>query len=85
LETVERFKGELYTFTKEEIMEVYRVRDDLERSPFVFKSLGIYGVSEPVSILGVSKLRGGNIDPRDVDLILKKFKNRGATVSIGVG
>ena len=85
LETVERFKGELYTFTKEEIMEIYRVRDDLERSPFVFKSLGIYGVSEPVSILGVSKLRGGNIDPRDVDLILRKFKNRGVTVSIGVG
>ena len=85
LETVERLKGELYTFTRGEIMDIYKVRDDLERSPFVFKSLGIYGVSEPVSILGVWKLKGDNIDPRDVDLILRKFKNNGVTVSIGVG
>ena len=85
LETVERLRGELYTFTREEIMDIYKVRDDLEKSPFVFKSLGIYGVSEPVSILGVSKLKGDNIDPRGVDLILRKFKNRGVTVSISVG
>ncbi|HIP84844.1 MAG TPA: hypothetical protein EYH15_05085 [Methanothermococcus okinawensis] len=85
LETVKRFKGKLYTFSQEEIMDIYKLREDLEKSPFVFKSLGIYGVSEPASILGVVKLREGNIDPRDVDLILRKFKNRGVTVSIGVG
>ncbi|HIQ32496.1 MAG TPA: hypothetical protein EYH55_03325 [Methanothermococcus okinawensis] len=85
LETVEKLRGKLHTFKREEIMEVYRVREDLERSPFVFKSLGIYGVSEPASILGVVKLRGGSIHPKDVDLLLRKFKNRGVTVSIGVG
>ncbi|GBF36758.1 cobalt-precorrin 5A hydrolase [Methanofervidicoccus abyssi] len=85
LESVRKFKGKLYTFTKKEIMKIYKIRNDLEKSPFVFKSLGVYGVSEPVSILGVSKLRGENIDPRDVVLILKKFKNNGVTVSIGAG
>ena len=85
LETVEKLRGRLYTFKREEIMEVYRVREDLERSPFVLKSLGIYGVSEPASILGVVKLRGGGIHPKDVDLLLRKFKNRGVTVSIGIG
>jgi cobalt-precorrin 5A hydrolase len=83
LEITERFKKPLFIFDRDEINEVYKLRSDLIKSDFVFKTIGVYGVSEPCSILGVKKLTNKNIE--DIDLILRKFKKNGVSVSISVG
>ncbi|EHP84066.1 cobalt-precorrin 5A hydrolase [Methanotorris formicicus] len=83
LETVENFRKPLFIFGRDEVNEVYKFRNDLEESFFVFKTIGVYGVSEPVSILGVKKLTGKNFD--EIELILKKFKKDGVSIAISVG
>ncbi|WP_421077515.1 cobalamin biosynthesis protein [Methanothermococcus sp. Ax23] len=86
LETVKRFKKNLFIFDRDDINEIYKIRDDLIKSDFVFKTIGVYGVSEPVSILGVKKLSNNHInDINDINLILKKFKKNGVSVAISVG
>ncbi|WP_292460250.1 cobalt-precorrin 5A hydrolase [Methanothermococcus sp.] len=95
LETAERFKKDLFIFDRGSINEIYNFRDDLTKSDFVFKTIGVYGVSEPVSILGVKKLNDSmnnignikniNIDINRINLILKKFKKNGVSVSISIG
>lgn len=86
LETVKRFKKNLFIFDREDINEIYKIRDDLIKSDFVFKTIGVYGVSEPVSILGVNKLNNGCInDINNINLILKKFKKNGVSVAISAG
>ena len=81
LETVNRFKKPLFIFKREEINEVYK-KVNLEKSEFVYKNLGVYGVSEPTSILAVKKLTNKDFD--DIKLILKKFKKDGVTTAIAV-
>ncbi|MDK2790496.1 MAG: cobalt-precorrin hydrolase [Methanothermococcus sp.] len=83
LDAVKKFKKELFIINRDKINEVYKFRNDLIKSDFVFKTIGVYGVSEPVSVLGVEKLADKNI--RDIELILKKFKKDGVSVSIAVG
>ncbi len=83
LDAVKKFKKELFIINRDKINEVYKFRNDLIKSDFVFKTIGVYGVSEPVSVLGVEKLSDKNI--KDIDLILKKFKKDGVSVSIAVG
>ena len=86
LETVKRFKKNLFIFDRDDINEIYKIRDDLIKSDFVFKTIGVYGVSEPVSILGVKKLNNDCInDINNINLILKKFKKNGVSVAISVG
>ncbi|ACX72564.1 cobalamin (vitamin B12) biosynthesis CbiG protein [Methanocaldococcus vulcanius M7] len=83
VETVKKFKKPLFIFKKDEINELYKKEDlNIERSNFVFEHLGVYGVSEPVSILAVKKL--ANVDIGNIDLILRKFKKDGTTVAISV-
>ncbi|WP_064496735.1 cobalt-precorrin 5A hydrolase [Methanocaldococcus jannaschii] len=79
LETVNKFKKPLIIFKREEINEIYE-KIDLEKSEFVYKHLGVYGVSEPASILAVKKLTNKDFD--SIKLILKKFKRNGVTVAI---
>ena len=55
---------------------------DLEKSDFVYKHLGVYGVSEPASILAVKRLANKDFD--GIKLLLKKFKRDGVTVAIAV-
>lgn len=83
LDAVKKFKKELFIINRDKINEVYKFRNDLIKSDFVFKTIGVYGVSEPVSVLGVEKLSDKNI--KDIELILKKFKKDGVSVSIAVG
>ncbi|AEH06006.1 cobalamin biosynthesis protein [Methanothermococcus okinawensis] len=99
LETAKRFKKKLFIFDRKDISEIYKIRDDLIKSDFVFKTIGVYGVSEPVSILGVKKLNDlenikdiSNMDiNRDINyinhinLVLKKFKKNGVSISISIG
>ncbi|AEF96209.1 cobalt-precorrin 5A hydrolase [Methanotorris igneus] len=83
LETVGNFKKPLFIFSRNEVNEVYKFRNDLEKSDFVFKTIGVYGVSEPVSILGVKKLANKNFN--EIELILRKFKKNGVSIAISVG
>ncbi|MCQ6254606.1 cobalt-precorrin 5A hydrolase [Methanocaldococcus sp.] len=79
LETINKFKKPLFIFKKEEINEVYK-KINLEKSEFVYKNIGVYGVSEPASILAVKKLTDKNYE--NIELLLKKFKKDGVTVAI---
>ena len=81
LEAVNKFKKPLFIFSREEINEVYK-KLDLEKSDFVYKHLGVYGVSEPASILAVKRLANKDFD--SIKLLLKKFKRNGVTVAIAV-
>ncbi|XRP96665.1 cobalt-precorrin 5A hydrolase [Methanocaldococcus sp. 16A] len=81
LETVNKFKKPLFIFEKEEINEVYK-KMNLEKSEFVYKHIGVYGVSEPASILAVKKLTNKSFD--NIGLLLKKFKRNGVTVAISI-
>ncbi|ADC69456.1 cobalamin (vitamin B12) biosynthesis CbiG protein [Methanocaldococcus sp. FS406-22] len=81
LEVVNKFKKPLLIFGREEINEVYK-KIDLEKSDFVYKHLGVYGVSEPASILAVKRLANKDFD--SIKLLLKKFKRDGVTVAIAV-
>jgi cobalt-precorrin 5A hydrolase len=81
LEIVNKFKKPLLIFGREEINEVYK-KLDLEKSDFVYKHLGVYGVSEPASILAVKRLANKDFD--SIKLLLKKFKRDGVTVAIAV-
>ncbi|CAB3289058.1 putative cobalt-precorrin-5A hydrolase [Methanocaldococcus lauensis] len=81
LETVNKFKKPLFIFEKEEINEVYK-KMNLEKSEFVYKHIGVYGVSEPASILAVKKLTNKNYE--NIGLLLKKFKRNGVTVAISI-
>ncbi|MBW9220991.1 cobalamin biosynthesis protein [Methanothermococcus sp. SCGC AD-155-M21] len=77
----------VYIINREEIINLYAQRKDLNKSYFVFKSIGVYGVSEPCSILGVNKLSNNYYEGKydKIELILKKLKNKGVTVSIAIG
>ena len=76
IETVKTFNKELFIFNRQDINEVYNYRNDLAKSDFVYKTIGVYGVAEPVSILGVKKISNNiNIDINDIELILREFKN----------
>ncbi|AIJ05551.1 cobalamin biosynthesis protein [Methanocaldococcus bathoardescens] len=81
LETVNKFKKPLFIFEREEINEVYK-KINLEKSEFVYKHIGVYGVSEPTSILAVKKLTNKSFD--NINLLLKKFKRNGVTVAISI-
>ncbi|ACV24630.1 cobalt-precorrin 5A hydrolase [Methanocaldococcus fervens] len=81
LETINKFKKPLFVFKREEINEVYK-KIDLEKSEFVYKHLGVYGVSEPASMLAVKKLTNKDFD--SIKLLLKKFKRNGVTVAISI-
>ncbi len=128
LKVAERFGKDLMIFERDSINRIYEIREDLIKSDFVFKTIGVYGVSEPVSILGVNELANmdnqnngknsntnyntgntyntcntrntngintNNINNniinmenvrniRNIELILKKFKKNGVTISIAV-
>ncbi|XRO76915.1 cobalt-precorrin 5A hydrolase [Methanocaldococcus sp. 10A] len=81
LETVNKFKKPLFIFEREDINEVYK-KINLEKSEFVYKHIGVYGVSEPASILAVKKLTNKSFD--NIGLLLKKFKRNGVTVAISI-
>ncbi len=90
LETAKKFRKRLFIFDRNDINEIYNIRNDLIKSDFVFKIIGVYGVSEPVSILGILKLYNEyTIDAdkinHNIDLILKKFKKNGVSVAISSG
>ncbi|WP_456419398.1 cobalamin biosynthesis protein [Methanocaldococcus infernus] len=74
-EGCKRFNREILTFTKEELNEAVK-RYNLERSEFVYKHVGTYGVAEPSALLGLESLEIKG------KLILKKLRVRGVTVAI---
>ncbi len=72
----EKFNKKLLFFSCEEINNIFN-RYNLKKSEFVYRSIGCYGVSEPVALLGVEKLsknRG--------ELLLNKITKKGVSVSI---
>lgn len=83
LKVISKIKKKLHIFSKEELNEIYKNREDLEKSDFVFKNIGVYGVSEGSSIATVNKLTNCGI--KNVKLLLKKLKGKNTTVSIAMG
>ncbi|WP_457612080.1 cobalamin biosynthesis protein [Methanocaldococcus sp.] len=74
-EGIKRFRKELMIFNKEYINRAFD-KYDLDKSNFVYKAIGVYGVAEPVALLALEKLGVKG------KLILKKIKNRGVSVAI---
>ncbi|WP_456472493.1 cobalamin biosynthesis protein [Methanocaldococcus sp.] len=74
-EGIKRFGKELMIFNKEYINRAFD-KYDLDKSNFVYKAIGVYGVAEPVALLALEKLGVKG------KLILKKIKNRGVSVAI---
>lgn len=82
LKTAERFGKSLFIFEIDEINEIYS-KMSLNRSDFVFKTIGTYGVCEPCAILGILKLTGEtNFEMKNI--VLNKMKKDGVSVSIAV-
>ncbi|ABR54808.1 cobalamin (vitamin B12) biosynthesis CbiG protein [Methanococcus vannielii SB] len=82
LKTTEKFKKNIIIFENNEINELYS-KFPLKKSEFVYNTIGAYGVSEPCAILGALSFKNEkNIDK--VDLILKKMKKNGVSVSIAI-
>jgi len=82
LKTVETFKKNLFIFENNEINELFS-RLPLQKSDFVYKTIGVHGVCEPCAILGGLKLEPEK-SFENTDLILKKMKKNGVSVSIAV-
>ena len=84
------FNKNLLIFNSNNVNKLYAIRNNLEKSNFVYNNIGTYGVAEPCAILAVNKLYNNKYNNKEnilnkIQLLLPKIKSgNGVSVSIAI-